>query len=408
MSQTYRLWQNAWRDDPLASVTLELPDDWTVTEYRMPADDHRPLTGEELAARIRNPVGMPSIRELAASGREAVVVFDDLSRGTPAGMLVRLVIEELLAGGLGREHIRLLCALGNHAPLTRADFVQKLGEELVEQFPIYNHNPYENLVSVGTDRFGNEVLVNREFMRCDVRIGVGSVSPHPMNGFGGGGKLIFPGLAGIRTTYANHSRREFRPFSPEPCGLRRDIEAMTGMVMPFFKIDAVLNSRLEIVELRAGEHRQEHRQAVALSQALNGMRRAEGARDVVFVNANAKYNEALIAIRVAAMDLKPGGDIVLINHCPAGQVVHYLYSAFGSDYGGGCWQPYDKRPRSEIGRIIYYTPYPDVASRMGLSEPDKVVFAKTWDQVMSLLGTHDPGVRASVISDGTISYFQSS
>ena len=45
MSQTYRRWQNAWRDDPLASVTLELPDDWTVTEYRMPADDHRPLTG---------------------------------------------------------------------------------------------------------------------------------------------------------------------------------------------------------------------------------------------------------------------------------------------------------------------------------------------------------------------------
>ncbi|MFR9223843.1 MAG: lactate racemase domain-containing protein [Flavonifractor plautii] len=129
-------------------------------------------------------------------------------------------------------------SLGNHAPLTRADFVQKLGEELVEQFPIYNHNPYENLVSVGTDRFGNEVLVNREFMRCDVRIGVGSVSPHPMNGFGGGGKLICPGLAGIRTTYANHSRREFRPFSPEPCGLRRDIEAMTGMVMPFFKNDA--------------------------------------------------------------------------------------------------------------------------------------------------------------------------
>ena len=79
-------------------------------------------------------------------------------------------------------------------------------------------------------------------MQCDVRIGVGSVSPHPMNGFGGGGKLIFPGLAGIRTTHANHTRREFRPFSPEPCGLRRDIETMTEMVMPFFKIDAILNS----------------------------------------------------------------------------------------------------------------------------------------------------------------------
>ena len=405
MSQTFRLWQNAWRDDPEASVILELPEDWIVTEYRMPADNRKPLTGEELADRIRHPVGMPSIRSLAAGGREAAIVFDDLSRGTPAGVLVRLVIEELLAGGLGREHIRLLCDLGNHAPLTRADFVQKLGEELVEQFPIYNHNPYENLVCVGTDRFGDEVLVNREFMQCDVRIGVGSVSPHPMNGFGGGGKLIFPGLAGIRTTHANHTRREFRPFSPEPCGLRRDIETMTEMVMPFFKIDAILNSRLEIVELRAGEPRQEHRQAVALSMELNGMHRAEGTRDVVFVNANAKYNEALIAIRIAAMDLKPGGDVVLVNHCPAGQVVHYLYSAFGSDYGGGCWQPYDRRPRSEIGRIIYYTPYPDVASRMSLSEPDKVVFAKTWNQVMSLLRAHGPETRASVITDGTISCF---
>ena len=175
--------------------------------------------------------------------------------------------------------------------------------------------------------------------------------------------------------------------------------------MPFFKIDAILNSRLEIVELRAGEPRQEHRQAVALSMELNGMHRAEGTRDVVFVNANAKYNEALIAIRIAAMDLKPGGDVVLVNHCPAGQVVHYLYSAFSSDYGGGCWQPYDRRPRSEIGRIIYYTPYPDVASRMSLSEPDKVVFAKTWNQVMSLLRAHGPETRASVITDGTISCF---
>ena len=72
MSQTYRLWQNAWRDDPLASVTLELPDDWTVTEYRMPADDHRPLTGEELAARIRNPVGMPGAGRQRPGGRGGV------------------------------------------------------------------------------------------------------------------------------------------------------------------------------------------------------------------------------------------------------------------------------------------------------------------------------------------------
>lgn len=108
MSQTVRLWQNAWREDPSAAVILELPEAWEVIHYRMPADDLPPLTEEALLQRIRNPVGMSPIRELAAGGKEAVIVFDDLSRGTPAGVLARLVIRELLAAGMTREPIRLL------------------------------------------------------------------------------------------------------------------------------------------------------------------------------------------------------------------------------------------------------------------------------------------------------------
>ena len=403
--QTYSVWQNAWRTDPSAHVDLTLPEDWTVTPYRMEADSHPALTPAEILDRLRHPVGMPTIREMAAAGHEAIIVFDDLSRGTPAKVPAELVVRELLAGGLKKENIRFLCALGNHGALTRADFVCKLGEEIVENFPIYNHNPYEHLVKLGVDHAGEDVLINREFMACDIRIGIGSVSPHPLNGFGGGGKLLFPGIAGIRTTYANHSRREFKPFSPEPCGLRRDIEAMTDMARPFFKIDAVLNAKLEIVELRAGDPVQEYYQAVDISRRFNAMERQGEPKDVVFVNANAKYNEALIAVRIGAMDLKPGGDLVLINHCPAGQVVHYLYSAFGSGYGGKCWNDPAKRPRSHIGRIIYYTPYPDVTSRRSLNEPDKVVFAKTWDQVAQLLSGRGAGTTASIIPDGTISYF---
>lgn len=402
--KTYRVWQNAWREDPRAHVELDLPDDWAVESYQMEADSLPGLSREEILERIRHPVGMPSIQEMAREGHEAIIVFDDLSRGTPARVPAELVVEELLAGGMKKENIRFLCALGNHGALTRADFVCKLGEWIVENFPIYNHNPYEHLVKIGVDSAGEDVLINQEFMDCDVRIGIGSVSPHPLNGFGGGGKLLFPGIAGIRTTYSNHSRREFKPFSAERCGLRRDIEAMTEMARPFFKIDAILNSKLEIVELRAGDPIQEYYQAVELSQRLNAMRRGEK-KDVVFVNANAKYNEALIAVRIGAMDLKPGGDLILINHCPAGQVVHYLYSAFGSSYGGKCWNPPERRLRSEIGRIIYYTPYPDITSRQILNEPDKVLFAKTWDDVMSLLSEHGAETTASVIPDGTISYF---
>lgn len=405
MANRYELWQNAWRPKPHTPLTVELPADWDSCLYDMEADRLPPLTEEQLRETLRNPLGSPPIRELARRGRTAVIVFDDMSRGTPVAPLAHLVLEELEAGGISGDQVRFLCALGNHAPLTREDFVKKLGEDIVERYAIYNHNPFEHLVKVGVDSAGADVLVNREYMACDVRIGIGACSPHPMNGFSGGGKLLFPGIAGIQTTLANHKRREFSVFSTEPCGLRRDIEAMTRMTGPFFKIDAILNAKLDIVDVYAGDAVEEHRYAMEASRRLNALHRQGEKKDVVVVNANAKYNEALIAVRIGNMELKEGGDLVLINHCPAGQVTHYLYSAFGRDYGGGCWTDWSTRPRSPAGRIIYYTPYPDVTSRYSVNEPDKIVFAKTWEQVLGLLSGHGPGTTAAVISDGTLSYF---
>lgn len=405
MAQTFTLWQNAWREDPDACVRISLPDDWHVTRCDMPADGLPALTREEMRRKIRDPFGAKTIREMAEEGCEAVIVFDDLSRGTPAQIPAELAVEELLAGGIDADHIRFLCALGNHAPLTRADFVCKLGNFIVENFPVFNHNPYEHLVSIGKDSSGTDILVNREFMACDVRIGIGSVSPHPLNGFGGGGKILFPGIAGRTTTLANHARRQFKPFSEERSGFRQDIESMTALVMPFFKIDAVLNAHLDIVDLYAGDPIAEYYEAVKASARLNTMKKSPEKQDVVIVNANAKYNEALIAIRIGCMDLAEGGDLVLVNHCPQGQVVHYLYSAFGKDYGGALWRPPEERFTSAAGRIIYFTPYPDYASRWIQNEPQKLVFAKTWDEVLVLLAERGSGTKASVISDGTIARF---
>lgn len=401
----FHLWQNAWREDADSHVEISLPDDWEVTVCKLPADSLPKMSLQQMLEKIRSPIGMPAIQEMARSGHEAVIVFDDMSRGTPVRELAELVVAELERGGIGPEHIRFLCALGNHAALTRKDFVKKLGKSIVERFPVYNHNPYENLTDIGTDLHEGRVMINREFMHCDVRIGIGSVSPHPMNGFGGGGKLIFPGIAGIETTGANHSRREFLPFSTESSGFRKEIEHMVRLAAPFFKIDALLNSKLEIVDLYAGDPVAEYQEAMRSSAVLHTMKRSGVPKDVVIVNANAKYNEALIAVRIAQMDLKPGGDIVLINHCPDGQVTHYLYSAFGSDYGGGCWVPPEKKPRYTAGRIIYQTPYPDPASRNALNEPEKVAFAKTWEEALALLSCHGAGTSVSLLPDGTISRF---
>ena len=406
MKNTFSVWQNAWKDGYQEPLEISLPEDWDVDYVGMPGDTEPALTTEQLREKICHPLNSETIRELARKGRQAVILFDDLSRGTPCREIAHIVLEELLAGGMEKKNIRFICALGSHAPLTRADFVRKLGDDIVSEYPVFNHNCFHACVQIGENRHGDPVLINKEFMECDVRIGIGSVTPHPMNGYGGGGKLIVPGVTHIDTIYSFHRRGEFaKPGTIRPApGFRNDIEEMAAMTGPLFKIDAVINDRLNIIDLFAGHFLDTYYAAAEVSSHMNAMQK-KPAKDVVVANANAKFNEATIAVRLACSMLKPGGDVVLINHCPCGQVVHYSISAFGLNNGGRQWRPNRERPPMNCGRLIYFTPWPEWFTYNLFSEPEKVTAARTWEEVLALLSNHGPGTSAAVLSDGSISYF---
>src|SRR4030042_471186 len=118
-------------------LEMEFPDSWDI-HYLPPAGYDRPkLTPDQMEQAFANPIGTPRIRELAQG--------------------------------------------------------KKLGQEYLERFLVFQHNPWENCVPVGTTSHGNPLAVNREVMSCDLKIGIGSILPHPQVGFGGGGKIILPG-----------------------------------------------------------------------------------------------------------------------------------------------------------------------------------------------------------------------
>ena len=158
----YKVWQNAWKENINEPLIIALLDRWEVEYHNMEGDFWPPLSNEQIRDRIRNPLGSKTVRQFAEEGTEAIIVVDDLSRGTPVRPIAEFVLEELLAGGISKEHIRFICALGNHAALTRADFVRKSGEEIVEQYPVFNHNPYEHCVKISVNSHGEDVELNRE------------------------------------------------------------------------------------------------------------------------------------------------------------------------------------------------------------------------------------------------------
>ena len=411
------LQQNCWQGfEPLV---ISLPDEWDVEYHGIEGDKHIPLSKEEIRNKINAPYNMKPLGELAKGKKKVAIVFDDISRGTPTQPMAEVVIEELHKAEIGKEQIRFICALGTHGAHNRIDFEQKLGEKITSTYRIYNHNPYENCVKIGTTCRGFDVYINKEFMECDLKIGLGAFTPHPFNSFGGGGKILFPGLASIDTIQQNHSTAinyiidnklnhvaAMGDLSND--GMRKEVEEMTRMVGEFYKIDCIYNTRLELIDLYAGAPIEEYYAGVTAAQALYKTPKAMD-KDIVIVNANAKGNEATIAVAFAAQGVADtGGDIVLIDFSQRGQVTHYLLGAFGTNTGGRMWGKIPKE-RPNIHRIICYMPYPEMGSDFWFGEPHKQIYVKTWDEVMALLKeTHGPGTKVSIIADGTIQYYEQS
>lgn len=409
-SMKIELPQMRWYGD--IKTEIEFPESWNVSVVGTKGDELPPLTYEQMRDKINAPVGTKKIRELAEGKRKAVIIFDDITRGTPIKELAHIVLAELHAAGFTKDNIIFICALGLHAAESRIDFAKKLGEDIVRDYYVFNHDPFVNLEYVGTTPAGTPVEITKEAATCDLKIGIGAMTPHPFNAFGGGCKIILPGICSYKTVLHNHDfsmgqiMKKNLGFASQMGNLdnremREDIENAGRLAGLDFKIDTILNTSCEIVDLFAGDPVEEYYAAIPRAKELYH-NHVDSKCDVVVVNANAKLNEAITARSIGEQFVKEGGDIVLINFAPTGQVTHYLAGPWGTETPGAMFR-YPKH-LDKVNRLIIYSPYPDRTSELYFAPSDQLVWAESWDQVMDILSDHGSGTTSLVIRDGTIQY----
>ena len=70
----------------------------------------------------------------------------------------------------------------------RTEFVRKLGEEIVENYEVHNHNLFFNHVFVGNTTHNVPVEINADVMSADYKIAIGTTMAHSYYGFSGGAK----------------------------------------------------------------------------------------------------------------------------------------------------------------------------------------------------------------------------
>ena len=393
---------------------LAFPDRWEIHNLN-PAGFEKPgLHPQQIREKIDRPIEGPPLEEIARGKKQAVIVFDDMTRPTPVKDVAPYVLESLHRAGMKKDQIRFLWALGTHGAYDMINARKKLGEAIVEQYAVYNHDPFQNTVRVGRTPTGVELWFNREFMACDLKIGIGCITPHVHVGFGGGAKIIFPGVAGIESINQFHNQLH-RDRSRTGLGnfenniMRAECDAAGDAAGLNFKVDCLVNRRGQITNLYAGSFRATHKAGAEEGKEHYGIPHSNG-YDLAVCNAYGKANESAIALFFSFLLLKrQEGTAVLISDSPEGQVPHYVMRAWGSDYGG---RHYNPRPKGFVQRmmrkLIVMAPYPDRTSLDLICHADDAVIVKTWPEVLANLEKDIPGpAKVAVVQDGTMMHMKS-
>jgi nickel-dependent lactate racemase len=391
-----------------SELELDFPDSWEVHFCPPKGHNRPPLSPGEMQRAFDNPIGTPPLRELARGRKEVVILFDDTTRPTRTHEIASYVLKELAAAGIVDDQIRFIAAVGTHGAHDNVAHRLKLGQEILDRFPVYNHNPYENCVEVGTTSRGTRLAVNREVMRCDLKIGIGCVVPHPQVGFGGGGKIILPGVAYIDSIVHFHAKVPFT--APETIGtgnyeqnvMRMEFEEACKLAGLDFTADCLVNLKGEMIALFTGDPPQEHREACKLAKEVYATEHVPGL-NVVVSNAFLKGNEAFVTVPTALRSLgADGGTMVMIMNSPTGQVVHYSMRSFGSDYGGRLFSARTLPPQF---KIIVLNPVKDLTCVDMFSNAKAVTWAKNWSEARAALESQYPnGAKVAVYPDATIQY----
>ena len=402
MPKIVKVPQLAWHNP--RELALTFPDSWDVEVLNMAGYNTPAMTTEQIKASITNLIGSPPIRELAKGKKEVVITFDDITRVTRIAQMVPFVLDELATAGVSDNQIRFIAAIGTHGPMTRIEFVKKLGEDVVARFPVFNHNPYENCTYVGTTSRGNKVHINTEYTRCDFKIAIGSCTPHGFAVYSGGGKNILPGVSSIDTIYYNHTMEltDQTKFDWDKNPRRHDMEETAKLAGVDVLIESIFNSWGDPVVIFAGNETLAHEQAANYARGHYRTKKAEN-KDIVISNTYAKAMEAATGLS-KAVSVRNGGDMVLISNAPEGQVNHYLCGPWGKTTAGRLMFEFQTPPH--LNHLIMYTEYPDRAGLQWFRASAKILALQKWaDVIKTLKECHGDKASVTVYPNADVQQF---
>ncbi len=280
----------------------------------------------EVERALNEPIGSKTLAELVKPENKIAIVVDDATRSAPSRLLVLPLLDKLTGLGVKNENITIIFACGLHRAVKSEEAVALLGQDIIDRVKAISHDCKANdLVHVGSTKYGTKVHLNRAFAEADVRILTGDIGFHYYAGYGGGRKSVIPGVSGEETIKKNHTAlldAKARTGVLDGNPVHEDMTEASKLAKVDFILNVVTNGKGEIIKAFAGDLEQAFLEGVKLVDEMYRVT-VENRADIVVVSAGghpADLNlfQATKSIDGALEVVKRGGIIILVAECPEG------------------------------------------------------------------------------------------
>lgn len=295
-------------------------------------------SGEDAAAMIeralKEPIGTPTLQELARGKNNVVVIISDHTRPVPSKLILPPMLKAVRQGNPDAS-ITLLVATGCHRATTVDELRAKLGDEIFEQEHICVHDcdDEENMVFLGMLPSGQPLRINRIAAEADLLLAEGFIEPHFFAGFSGGRKSVLPGISARETVVGNHCAA----FIDDPNArtgilkdnpIHRDMIWAAGKAKLAFIVNVILNGDKQVVSAWAGDPFLAHE---AGCQALSKHCRVNGPLSDIVITTNGGYPldqnvyQAVKGMTAAEAVVRQGGVIIMLASASDGCGGEHFY-----------------------------------------------------------------------------------
>ena len=282
-----------------------------------PPKDGRLLVKEAM----QNPIGSPTLGELAKGKKNIVIIASDHTRPVPSKDIIPPMLTEIRAVN-PEASITLLIATGCHRDTTREELIDKFGEEIVanERIVVHDCADAANMVHIGTLPSGGELFINRVAAEADLLLAEGFIEPHFFAGFSGGRKSVLPGVAARESVLANHCS-EFIAHPRARTGLLEGNPIHADMLWAAkaaglrYVVNVVINGEKKTIHAVAGDVEAAH---AAGCRFLSELCRVSPVPADIVISTNGGYPldqnvyQAVKGMTAAEATVREGGVIVML------------------------------------------------------------------------------------------------